>query len=113
MLSPYALQSSSIPTLPEGVELISYQRLIRESERKFTGMAWYAYDVEFRRRASHNLLKKWGERDVQLYLDTFAGLPKSSFVSPVELMITLQMHVPFLTGPRTLPAQTILTCATI
>ena len=22
-------------------------------------MAWYVYDVEFRRRASHNLSKKW------------------------------------------------------
>ena len=40
-------------------------------------MAWYACDVEFRRQASHNLSKKWGERDVQLYLDTFTGLPKS------------------------------------
>ena len=60
-----------------GVDLISYQQLIRESVRKFPGMAWYVYDVEFRRRASHNLSKKWGERDVQLYLDTFTGLPKS------------------------------------
>ena len=40
-------------------------------------MAWYVYDVEFRRCASHNLSLKWGERDVQLYLDTFTGLPKS------------------------------------
>ena len=40
-------------------------------------MAWYVYDVEFQRRASHNLSAKWGERDVQLYLDTFTGLPKS------------------------------------
>ena len=60
-----------------GVDLISYQQLIRESARKFPGMAWYVYDVEFRRWASHNLFKKWGERDVQLYLDTFTGLPKS------------------------------------
>ena len=60
-----------------GVDLISYQQLIRESARKFPGMAWYVYDVEFRRRASHNLSKKWRERDVQLYLDTFTGLPKS------------------------------------
>ena len=40
-------------------------------------MAWYVYDVEFRRRASHNLSKKWGERDAQLHLDTFTCLPKS------------------------------------
>ena len=33
--------------------------------------------MEFRKRASHNLSAKWWERDVQLYLDTFKGLPKS------------------------------------
>ena len=40
-------------------------------------MAWYIYDVEFRHRASHNHSLKWGERDVQLYLDMFTGVPKS------------------------------------
>ena len=58
-------------------DLIAYRQLIRDAARKFPGMAWYAYDVEFRRRASHNLSAKWGERDVQLYLNTFTGLPKS------------------------------------
>ena len=38
---------------------------------------WYVYDVEFRPRASHNLSLNWEERDVQLYLDTFTGLPNS------------------------------------
>ena len=51
--------------------------MIRDAARKFPGMAWYVYDVEFRRRAFHNLSAKWGDRDVQLYLDTFTGLPKS------------------------------------
>ena len=36
-------------------DLIAYQQLIRDATRKFPGMAWYVYDVEFRRRASHNL----------------------------------------------------------
>ena len=80
-LDAFAIYSSlilySYPS--RGVDLISYQQLIRESARKFLGMAWYVYDEEFRRRASHNLSKKWGERDVQLYLDTFTGLPKSIF----------------------------------
>lgn len=78
-LDAFAIYSSvvlfSYPS--RGVDLFSYQQLIRESARKFPGMAWYVYDVEFRRRASHNLSKQWGERDVQLYLDTFTGLPKS------------------------------------
>ena len=38
-------------------------------------MAWYNYDVKFRRCASHNLSAKWGERDVQLYLETFQASP--------------------------------------
>ena len=58
-------------------DLIAYQQLIRDAARKFPGMAWYVYDLEFRRRASHNLSTKWGERDVQLYLNTFTDLPKS------------------------------------
>ena len=33
--------------------------------------------MEFRRRASHNLSINWGQRDVQLYLDTFTGVPKA------------------------------------
>jgi len=57
--------------------LIAYQQLIRDAARKFPGMAWYVYDVEFQRRASHNLSLNWGEWDVQLYLDTFTGLPNS------------------------------------
>ncbi|CAH3165043.1 unnamed protein product [Porites lobata] len=58
-------------------DLIAYQQLIRDAARTFPGMVWYVYDVEFRRHASHNLSAKWGERDIQLYLDTFTGLPKS------------------------------------
>ena len=58
-------------------DLIAYQQLIRDAAQKFPGIAWYVYNVEFRKRASHNLSAKWGERDVQLYLDTFKGLPKS------------------------------------
>ena len=57
--------------------LIAYQQLIRDAARKFPGMAWYVYDVEFRCRASHNLSLNWVERDVQLYLDTFTGLANS------------------------------------
>ena len=36
-----------------------------------------------------------------------------SFVNPVAVVITLRMLAPSLPGPRTLPAQTMLTCATI
>ena len=57
--------------------LIAYQQLIREAVMKFPGMAWYVYDIEFQCCASHNLSLNWGERDVQLSLDTFNDLPNS------------------------------------
>ena len=61
-LDAFAIYSSVIlSSYPSrGADLFSYQQLIRESARKFPGMAWYEYDVEFRRRASHYLSKKWG-----------------------------------------------------
>ena len=71
----FAVMVSASPL--HAMNLIAYQQLIRDAARKFPGMEWYVYIVEFRRRASHNLSVKWGERDVQLYLDTFTGLPKS------------------------------------
>ena len=84
-----------------GVELFAHQQLIRESGKKFPGMTWYVYDVEFRRRASHDLSKKWGERNVQLYLDTFTGLPKSILcISLVAVQTMLPTHTPTLLGPR-------------
>ena len=59
-------------------DLIAYQQLIRDAARKFPGMAWYMYDVEFRRRASHNLSLKWGERDVVNHLQALAVPPEST-----------------------------------
>ena len=78
-LDAFAIFSSVLVSIypSRAAALIAYQQLIRDAVRKFPGMAWYVYDVEFRRRASHNLSLNWGERDVQLYLDTFTGLPNS------------------------------------
>lgn len=36
--------------------------------QKLSGIAWYIFDVEFRRQASYNLSIKWGEHDIQLFL---------------------------------------------
>lgn len=57
--------------------LIACHHLIRDAARKFFGMVWYVYDVQFRPHASNNLSLNWGKRDVQLYIDTFTGLPKT------------------------------------
>ena len=78
-LDAFAIFSSVLVSIypSRAIALIAYQQLIRDAARKFPGMAWYVYDVEFRCRASHNLSFNWGERDVQLYLDIFTGLPNS------------------------------------
>lgn len=49
--------------------------------KKLPGMAWYIFDVEFRRQASYNLSIKLGEHDIQL---TFMSLPKSGCCSCVS-----------------------------
>ena len=89
--------------------LIAYQQLIRDTARKFPGMSWYVYDVEFRRRASHNLSLNWGERDVQLYLDTFTGLQTSGCRS----CSSSDHHADScpLSTPRSRSAPPSLTCA--
>ena len=40
-------------------DLIAYQQTIRESERKFAGMAWYAYDIAFRKQAANDKSISW------------------------------------------------------
>ena len=88
-LEAFAIYSSvllsSYPS--RGVDLFAYQQLIRESARTFPGMAWYLYDMEFRRRASHNLSINWGQRDVQLYLDTLLASQKPYLVRPAAARI--------------------------
>ena len=114
-LDAFAIYSSVIlSSYPSrGVDLFSYQQLIRESARKFPGMAWYVYDVEFRRCASHDLSKKWGERDVQLYLDTFTGLPKAIICTSCSISDHFTDSCPFPPGPRSPRGQTERNYATI
>ena len=35
-------------------DLICYQQTIRNAHQKFAGTAWYAYDIEFRKRLAKN-----------------------------------------------------------
>lgn len=59
-------------------ELFAYQQIIRDAQRKFAGMAWYAYDIAFRKKAANNVTLSWAQRDPQLYLDKFTGLAKTA-----------------------------------
>ena len=62
----------------KAADLFSYQQTIRDAQRKFSGMAWYAYDIAFRKRASKNPSLSWAQRDLQLYLEKFTGLAKTA-----------------------------------
>ncbi len=59
-------------------ELFAYQQAIRDAQRKFAGMAWYAYDIAFRRKAANDPSISWAHRDPQLYLEKFTGLAKTA-----------------------------------
>ena len=59
-------------------ELFAYQQSIRDAQRKFSGMAWYAYDIAFRKKAANDISISWAHRDPQLYLEKFTGLAKTA-----------------------------------
>ena len=54
-------------------DLTVCQQTIRDSQRKFAGMAWYAYDIAFRKQVENDKSISWANRDTQLYLK-FTGL---------------------------------------
>ena len=58
-------------------QFFAYQRIIREALQKFKGLAWYSYDIAFRKLAAKNPALNWGERHLQLWLDKFTGLARS------------------------------------
>ena len=58
-------------------QFFAYQRIIREASKKLMGLAWYAYDIAFRKLAAKNPALNWGERHLQLWLDKFTGLARS------------------------------------
>ena len=58
-------------------QFFAYQCIIREASQKFKGLAWYLYDIAFRKLAAKNPALNWGERHLQLWLDKFTGLARS------------------------------------
>ena len=58
------------------LELIKYQQIISRAESKFKGLAWLAYDEQFRRYAASDLTRTWDLVDLELWTDTFSGLAK-------------------------------------
>ena len=58
------------------LELIKYQQIISRAESKFKGLAWLAYDEQFRRYAASDLTRPWDLVDLELWTVTFSGLAK-------------------------------------
>ena len=58
------------------LELLKYQQIISRAESKFKGLAWLAYDEQFRRYAASDLTRPWDLVDLELWTVTFSGLAK-------------------------------------
>ena len=56
-----------------------YQQAIGNAHRKFSGMACYAYDIAFRKKATNDPSISWAHRDRQLYFEKFNGLAKTAY----------------------------------
>ena len=58
------------------LELLKYQQIISRAESKFKGLAWLAYDEQFRHYAASDLTRPWDLVDLELWTVTFSGLAK-------------------------------------
>ena len=58
------------------LELLKYQQIISRAAIKFKGLAFLAYNEQFRRRAAYDLSISWDQVDLELWTVTFSGLAK-------------------------------------
>ena len=66
-----------VATYPRrALELLKYQQTISRAESKFKGLAWLAYDEQFRRYAASDLTRPWDLVDLELWTVTFSRLAK-------------------------------------
>ncbi|CAB4032117.1 Hypothetical predicted protein [Paramuricea clavata] len=77
-MNPSVDPEPSSPISDTASELFAYQQTIRDAQRKFSGMAWYAYDIAFRKKAANSASLSWAQRDPQLYLEKFTELAKTA-----------------------------------
>ena len=58
------------------LELLKYQQIISGAATKFKGLAFLAYDEQFRCWAAYDLSISWDQVDLELWTVTFSGLAK-------------------------------------
>ena len=60
------------------VEMFAYLSIIQSAHKKFLGLSWLAYDIDFRRRAAQDPTLTWSKIHPQLYLEKFTGMSRSA-----------------------------------
>jgi len=65
----------------QAVEMFAYLNIIQSAHKKFLGLSWFAYDIDFRRRAARDPTLSWNKIHPQLYLEKFTGLSRSACFS--------------------------------
>ena len=58
--------------------MFAYLSIIQLAHKKFLGLAWLAYDLDFRRRAARDPTLSWSTIHPQLYLEKFTGMSHSA-----------------------------------
>lgn len=58
------------------LQLRKYRQIISRAESKFKGLAWLAYDEQFRCHAADDLTLSWDLVDLELWTINFSGLAK-------------------------------------
>ena len=59
--------------------MFAYLNIIQSAHKKFLGLSWLAYDIDFRRRAARDPTLSWNKIHPQLYLEKFTGLSRSAY----------------------------------
>ena len=79
-LSAFSVFSTVLlSTFPhQAVEMFSYLNIIQSAHKKFLGLSWLAYDIDFRRRAAQDPTLTWSKIHPQLYLEKFTGMSRSA-----------------------------------
>ena len=68
-----------LSTFPHrAVKMFSYLNIIQSAHKKFLGLSWLAYDVDFRRRAAQDPTLPWSKIHPQLHLEKFTGMSRSA-----------------------------------
>ena len=88
--------------------LMAYQSTIVKCAKRYQGLAWVAYDMEFRRKAAKSKSLDWGTIDQSAYAEFFTGSSRPLVRCHVCLEEHLTQHCPQTANPFMLPQMWML-----